>query len=166
MNHRGTHESPGSRSPSSSCRWRCGVRWWGTKKKEQPTKPEVAQHPGEGAHGAVHVERGEDRRRRPIARAGRRGGARQTRRLRLFYGEINFQAGKFAEAEKAFQKALELDPYLTDAHLYLGAVYQEMDRLADAERQYLLALNNPAYPPAGEDLPRSRHALSATDAAR
>jgi len=67
-------------------------------------------------------------------------------RLRQFYGETCLNGGLLQEAEQAFQEALELDPYLTDAHLYLGAVYQEMDRLADAERQYLLALNNPAYP--------------------
>jgi len=67
-------------------------------------------------------------------------------RLRQFYGETCLNGGLLQEAERGFTKALELDPYLTDAHLYLGAVYQEMDRLADAERQYLLALNNPAYP--------------------
>jgi type IV pilus assembly protein PilF len=67
-------------------------------------------------------------------------------RLHQFYGETCLSGGLLQDAEKAFQKALELDPYLTDAHLYLGAVYQEMDRLADAEQQYLLALNNPAYP--------------------
>jgi len=67
-------------------------------------------------------------------------------RLRQFYGETCLNGGLLQEAEQAFRKALELDPYLTDAHIYLGAVYQEMDRLADAEREYLLALNNPAYP--------------------
>ena len=67
-------------------------------------------------------------------------------RLWQFYGETTLNGGLLQDSEKAFQNALRLDPYLTDAHLYLGAVYQEMDRLADAERQYLLALNNPAYP--------------------
>jgi tetratricopeptide (TPR) repeat protein len=67
-------------------------------------------------------------------------------RLRQFYGETCLNGGLLQEAEQAFQKGLELDPYLTEAHLYLGAVYQEMNRLADAEKQYRMALNNPAYP--------------------
>jgi len=67
-------------------------------------------------------------------------------RLRQFYGETCLNGGLLQEAERAFVKALELDPFLTDAHLFLGAVYQEMDRLGDAEKQYLTALNNPAYP--------------------
>ena len=41
---------------------------------------------------------------------------------------------------------LDLDPYYSDAHNFLGAVYQEQDRLADAEREYRRALENPAYP--------------------
>src|SRR5262245_43650035 len=34
--------------------------------------------------------------------------------LRNFYGQICFVAGRNSEAEVAFRKALELDPYLTD----------------------------------------------------
>jgi len=67
-------------------------------------------------------------------------------RLRQFYGETCLNGGLLQEAEQAFLKGLELDPYLTEAYLFLGAVYQEMNRLADAEKQYRLALNNPAYP--------------------
>ena len=66
--------------------------------------------------------------------------------FRNFYGQICFIAGRNAEAETAFLKALELDPYLTDAHNNLGAVLDRDGRKEDAEREYRLALKDPVYP--------------------
>ena len=51
-----------------------------------------------------------------------------------------------AEAEAAFRKALELDPFLGDAHNNLGALYDRMGRQDEAEREFRLAADDPAYP--------------------
>jgi superkiller protein 3 len=66
--------------------------------------------------------------------------------LRLQYGQLCLRAGRYPEAEAAFLKALELDRNLTDAHNYLGTVYHELGRHSDAEREYKIALADPAYP--------------------
>ena len=52
----------------------------------------------------------------------------------------------YETAVGALQRALEIDPYLTDAHNVLGTVYLELGRTADAEQQFRLALEDPAYP--------------------
>jgi type IV pilus assembly protein PilF len=57
-----------------------------------------------------------------------------------------FQVGRNADAADAFRRALELDPYLTDAHNFLGVVYTEMGRPEEAEEQFRVALDDPAYP--------------------
>lgn len=64
----------------------------------------------------------------------------------LFYGQQHFTMGHVDEAERGFRRAIELDPYLTDARIHLAAVYQETARWAEAERQYDLARENAAYP--------------------
>jgi len=61
-------------------------------------------------------------------------------------GKLTFQAGKYAEAEEEFVRALELDPYMTDAHNYLGVTLAEQGRYAEAEEEYRLALEDAAYP--------------------
>jgi Flp pilus assembly protein TadD len=74
--------------------------------------------------------------------------ARDPREARLHYarGQLAFSAGRFAEAESSFLRTLELAPDLSDAHNFLGAVYQELGRLDEAERAYRQALANPAWP--------------------
>jgi tetratricopeptide (TPR) repeat protein len=43
-------------------------------------------------------------------------------------------------AEKYFKKALDLDPKMADAHLQLGILYEDTERLRDAVREYELAV--------------------------
>ncbi len=62
-----------------------------------------------------------------------------------FHGQVLLLAGRYPQAEKAFQKVLELDPYMTDTHNNLGALYDRMGRKTEAEEQYRLALADPAY---------------------
>lgn len=64
----------------------------------------------------------------------------------LVHGQICFSAGRYVDAETALLKALTIDRYLTEARNFLGTVYQELDRPADAEREYRAALGDPAYP--------------------
>ncbi len=64
----------------------------------------------------------------------------------LFRGQLCFQSAQFAEAERSLRRSLELDPYITDAWIYLGAVHQELGQMSDAEQSYRSALGNPTYP--------------------
>jgi Tfp pilus assembly protein PilF len=66
--------------------------------------------------------------------------------LRNFRGQVLFFAGRYEEAVEALLGALELDPHLSDAHNNLGIVYDAMGRKNEAEKQYRLALADPAYP--------------------
>ena len=56
------------------------------------------------------------------------------------------QSGRYEAAVGALQRAIEADPYLTDAHNVLGTVYLELGRIAEAEEQFRTALGDPAYP--------------------
>lgn len=62
------------------------------------------------------------------------------------YGGYCLGAGRYDDAIPALRRALELDPYLTDAHNNLGTVYLELRDYARAEREFLQALEDPAYP--------------------
>ena len=66
--------------------------------------------------------------------------------LRSYYGQLCFLAGRNAEAEASFLKALELDPRLTDARNNLGAVYDLTGRKDLAEKEFLKVLADPIYP--------------------
>ena len=65
--------------------------------------------------------------------------------LRNYYGQLCFLAGRNAEAESAFTKALELDARLTDARNNLGALYDATGRKDLAEQQLLKVLADMAY---------------------
>lgn len=67
-------------------------------------------------------------------------------RLRMHQGRILFQVGEYDKAAAAFEEALRLDPYYTDAHNRLGAAYAELGRKTEAEAEYRKALEDPAYP--------------------
>ena len=67
-------------------------------------------------------------------------------RVHHVHGTLLFQLGQLERAEAAFKKTLTLDAFFTDAHNFLGALYTEMGRYAEAEEQYLLALDDRAYP--------------------
>jgi Flp pilus assembly protein TadD len=62
-----------------------------------------------------------------------------------YYGQLCFLAGRNADAEAAFDKALTLDPHLTDARNNLGAVYDATGRKSEAEQQYLTVLKDTTY---------------------
>lgn len=66
--------------------------------------------------------------------------------VRHGFGQICFLLGRLDLAEEAFLRTLELDPYRTDAHNFLGAVYDQTGRKDEAEREYRKALEDPAYP--------------------
>jgi len=74
--------------------------------------------------------------------------AEQPDDARLHYqrGRVAFQGGRWDVAAESFRAALGLDPYLTDAHNFLGATYDQLGRKSDAEAEYRLALADPAYP--------------------
>src|SRR5262245_834157 len=62
------------------------------------------------------------------------------------YGSYCLQAGRHADAVKAFEHALAIDPYLTDAHNSLGVVYMELKDYPAAEREFRRVLDDRAYP--------------------
>lgn len=66
--------------------------------------------------------------------------------LHRVYGEYLFLAGRYQEAESSLNRALEIDPYLTDARNWLGAALTEQDRFDEARQQYQRALEDPSYP--------------------
>jgi len=60
-----------------------------------------------------------------------------------------FSIGNYAEAAKAFQKAIEIDKYDTDAGCNLGSAYGAMGEaykaqkdLANANKMFMLAIEN------------------------
>lgn len=67
-------------------------------------------------------------------------------RLHNLMGQVLFLAGRPEPSVDYFVRALELDEYLTDAHNYLGAVYNELGRLNDSEFHFRAALEDPTYP--------------------
>jgi tetratricopeptide (TPR) repeat protein len=61
-------------------------------------------------------------------------------RLHFHLGNYAFDAGKLAEAAKAYEQAITLEPKLVGAHVNLGSVYDELNRLDDAIASYRKAL--------------------------
>jgi Tfp pilus assembly protein PilF len=57
------------------------------------------------------------------------------------YGAVLYALARDNEAESAFKKALELEPADPNVHLYLTQLYQQQQRLSDAEREYREALS-------------------------
>ena len=66
--------------------------------------------------------------------------------LHTVYGEYLFLAGRYPAAEKELTRALDLDPYLTDARNWLGVSLAQQQRYDEARKQYERALQDPAYP--------------------
>ncbi len=62
-----------------------------------------------------------------------------------YYGQLSLLTGKLQQAEEAMLEVLKRNPYMTDAHNTLGAVYQEMGRYNDAEREYRTTLEDRSY---------------------
>jgi tetratricopeptide (TPR) repeat protein len=53
---------------------------------------------------------------------------------------IEFEATSTEEAEQAYQRALELDPKMSDAHLNLGKLYHDAGMLGKSEAHYRAAV--------------------------
>ena len=66
--------------------------------------------------------------------------------MHSYYGLLCLQSGRNDAAVGSLHRAIELDPYLTDARNVLGTVYLELGRAEDAEEQFRKALEDPAYP--------------------
>ena len=66
--------------------------------------------------------------------------------LQLAYGSYCFLGARYEEAVRAYHRALEIDPHLTDAHNHLGAVYTELKDYMAAETEFNKVLEDPAYP--------------------
>jgi len=62
-----------------------------------------------------------------------------------FSGQVLFLAGRYPEAEEAYDIAIEKDPYLTDARNNLGVLYDRTGRKSEAEEEYRKTLADPAY---------------------
>jgi tetratricopeptide (TPR) repeat protein len=58
---------------------------------------------------------------------------------------LEFEKTSAQEAERAYVRALELDPRMSDAHLNLGKLYHDAGRLKECERHYRAAVE---YAPA------------------
>jgi len=65
------------------------------------------------------------------------------------YAELGLrymQKGKYKLAIQKLRKAIELDPELPSAYLYLGQLYYQLDEIADAEVNYRKAISmDPGY---------------------
>lgn len=66
--------------------------------------------------------------------------------LHTVYGEYLLLAGRYQPAEEQLTRAIEIDPYLTDARNWLGVALAEQQRYDEARLQYERALEDPAYP--------------------
>jgi predicted Zn-dependent protease len=54
----------------------------------------------------------------------------------MYLGQVLFERGQPAEAEKAFRASLSVDPTFAAPHFYLGQLYESQDRKRDALREY------------------------------
>ncbi len=62
-----------------------------------------------------------------------------------YFGQLSFLTGNLEVAEEALREVLRLNPFMTDAHNTLGAVYQEMGRYNLAEQEYRLTMEDRSY---------------------
>lgn len=58
----------------------------------------------------------------------------------LYLGQVLFERGQPAEAEKAFRASLAVDPNFGAPHFYLGQLYESQDKKKDALREYRAAV--------------------------
>ncbi len=66
--------------------------------------------------------------------------------VHFFKGFIYYSMGDYAKAEPCFRSAIELDPYYTDARMYLAATCEEQGRSDEALAELDRALANRTYP--------------------
>jgi Tfp pilus assembly protein PilF len=103
---------------------------------DTPGKIRLAESYFRGGRGAEAMEIVEEAVRSDPENAG----------LRSYHGQLCLRMGRLEAAEQALLDALEIDPYLTDAHNTLGKVYDLSGRKEDAEREFRKALEDPSYP--------------------
>jgi tetratricopeptide (TPR) repeat protein len=80
---------------------------------------------------------------------------------------VEFEETSREEAQRAYEKALELDPTMGDAHLNLGKLYHDAGMLKESEPHYQAAIENAPGDPAPyfnlgvllEDMKRPREAV-------
>ena len=73
----------------------------------------------------------------------------------MYLGQVLFERGQPAEAEKAFRASLAVDPTFGAPHFYLGQLYESQERKKDALREYRAAVARQAdLAPAAEAVKR------------
>lgn len=60
-------------------------------------------------------------------------------------GSVNETMGKFADAARYYEEALDIDPEYSEAHNALGVVYSRQERWKDALKSFNKALENKLY---------------------
>jgi len=81
-------------------------------------------------------------------------------------GNVYFDAERWDDAIKWYEKAVELDPRNADAHVNLGRLLQERGRVEEAVLQYEEALRlSPKHAPAAYNLGTALEDLKRTNAA-
>lgn len=65
---------------------------------------------------------------------------------RNYTGQLLLLMDRLPEAEEMLRSALVADPYMTDVHNNLGAVYDRMGDPNRAEQEFLAVLEDPTYP--------------------
>jgi type IV pilus assembly protein PilF len=60
-------------------------------------------------------------------------------------GSVSETMGKFADAERYYKEALDIDPNYPEAHNALGVVYSRQERWPDALKEFNKALENKLY---------------------
>ena len=65
--------------------------------------------------------------------------------IHSFLGIIHLYLSDYSNAEKSLEKAVRLNPYLTDARNTLGAVYMKTGRLSEARSEFVECLKDGTY---------------------
>lgn len=61
-------------------------------------------------------------------------------------GLAHWSVGRREEARAEFERALEINPYFSDARVNLGVVHSEEGRFAEADQEFQKALEDKTYP--------------------
>ena len=81
----------------------------------------------------------------------------------MYLGQVLFERGQPAEAEKAFKASLAVDPSFGAPHFYLGQLYESQDRKREALREYREAVARQADLTAASDAAKRLEAQVAAD---
>jgi predicted Zn-dependent protease len=81
----------------------------------------------------------------------------------MYLGQVLFERGQPAEAEKAFKASLAVDPTFGAPHFYLGQLYESQDHKREALREYREAVARQADLTAASDAAKRLEAQVAAD---